>query len=209
MDRMNRIENLQYAVVGKITYYCTDLEELRNLSLNNVTLKGLSNWFIPHETHSYSPYPSYCEKCIMQGHNKEECRIGNIQKGGVPNKSNVAVQKGKVVDNEKAIMIITNLVQIGETNSINVFSLNRVLLDIVSHRLKEENEIQTEGSMTEVDISEELQDYLLIKEDVSPKLLKSSKREKNQGNGKDNQPIRVHPMISKSITRDESFYMEY
>jgi len=24
----------------------------------------------------------YCEECTMQGHNKEECRIGNIQKGG-------------------------------------------------------------------------------------------------------------------------------
>ncbi|KAH0635687.1 hypothetical protein KY289_035602 [Solanum tuberosum] len=96
-------------------------------------------------------------------------------------------------------MIIPNLVQIGETNSINVFSLNRVLLDIVSHKLKEGNEIQTEGSMTEVDISEELQDYLLIEEDVSPRLLKSSKREKKQGNREDNQPIRIHPMISKSI----------
>ncbi|KAK4708729.1 hypothetical protein R3W88_029654 [Solanum pinnatisectum] len=82
------------------------------------------------------------------------------------------VQKGEVVDNEKAIMIIPNVVQIGETNSINVFSLNRVLLDIA-------------------DISKELQDYLLIEEDASPRLLESSKREKKQGNGEDNQPVRV------------------
>jgi len=30
----------------------------------------------------YDYVPKYCEECIMQGHNKEECRIGNIQKGG-------------------------------------------------------------------------------------------------------------------------------
>uniref|UniRef100_M1DFX4 Uncharacterized protein n=1 Tax=Solanum tuberosum TaxID=4113 RepID=M1DFX4_SOLTU len=58
-------------------------------------------------------------------------------------------------------------------------------------RPKEGKEIHTEGSMTESDISEELQHYLLIEEDASPRLLKSSKREKKQANGEDNQPIRV------------------
>ncbi|KAG5576746.1 hypothetical protein H5410_056880 [Solanum commersonii] len=218
----------------------------------------------------YDYVPKYCEEYIMQGHNKKECRIGNIQKGGgiresfqkyedqasgrtnnnnhslkdtneniiennskpdeskgervtqqresakswvnhvfgkqnplslvpgtndnvilVPNKSNVVVQKGEVVDNEKAIMIIPNVVQIRETNSVNVFSLNKVLLDIVSHRPKEGKEIHTKGSMTEADISEEFQHYLLIEEDASPRILKSSKREKKQANGQDNQPIRV------------------
>ncbi|KAH0706438.1 hypothetical protein KY285_010946 [Solanum tuberosum] len=41
LDNMNKIENLQYAIVGKFTYDVADLEELRLIIPKQCNIKGI------------------------------------------------------------------------------------------------------------------------------------------------------------------------
>ncbi|WMV29182.1 hypothetical protein MTR67_022567 [Solanum verrucosum] len=89
-----------------------------------------------------------------------------------------------------------------QTDAIQVISPIRVLHDIVSHNLEEGKllvleDIQAKG-VSKVEHSNEEMNYLPQEADLSPKLLKSSRKGKQQASGVENQCIRVQPKRNKS-----------
>ncbi|KAH0743360.1 hypothetical protein KY290_031353 [Solanum tuberosum] len=82
-------------------------------------------------------------------------------------------------ENDMAIVEIPEPVQ-----TLMVYSPNMILPNIISHNIREEEE------------SEELWD-IPLEADISPKLLKSAKNGKKDGNGENVQPTRIQPRRNK------------
>ncbi|KAH0669289.1 hypothetical protein KY285_023448 [Solanum tuberosum] len=111
--------------------------------------------------------------------------------------SHQVVQHTEEVANDKAIIMVPN-----QTDVIQVISPIRVLHDIVSHNLEEGKLLVLEDNqakgVSEVEHSNEEMNYLPQEADLSPKLLKSSRKRKQQASGVENQCIRVQPKRNKS-----------
>jgi len=104
--------------------------------------------------------------------------------------SHHVVQHTEEVANDKAFIMVPN-----QTDVIQVISPIRVLHNIVSHNLGEEELLVLEENhatyVSEVEYPNEEMNYLPLEADLSPKLLKSSRKGKQQASGVENQCIRV------------------
>ncbi|KAH0650154.1 hypothetical protein KY284_030066 [Solanum tuberosum] len=103
-------------------------------------------------------------------------------------------------DSVQAITIIHNQVDV-----IQVVSRHRVLHDIITHNIEQEEvgriEYNQAVGVPEIDPSEEVQNNLPLEADLSPKLIQFVRKEKKQEIGDVNQPIRKQPKRNKpSIT---------
>ncbi|KAG5606773.1 hypothetical protein H5410_028265 [Solanum commersonii] len=111
--------------------------------------------------------------------------------------SHQVVQHTDVVANDKAIIMVPN-----QTDVIQVISPIRVLHDIMSHNLGEEELLVLEENqatgVSKVEYPNEEMNYLSQEADLSPKLLKSSRKGKQQASGVENQCIRVLSKRNKS-----------
>ena len=100
-------------------------------------------------------------------------------------------------DNSKAIMVMPKVVHVNPIQVVGSFM-------ILFHNLKGEDTFCTQNNQAvgvpKLDISYDLHDYIAMEADVSPKLLKNSRKGKKQGNADNSQPTRVQLKRTKSFT---------
>ncbi|KAH0641484.1 hypothetical protein KY289_032458 [Solanum tuberosum] len=104
----------------------------------------------------------------------------------------------------QAIVEVPRVVQLDVSQLIQMESPNKVLHNIISHIIEIENIGNNESEGTHIakglmkdDSTEELWDVQL-EADLSPRLLKSSRKGKKQGDGDKNMPVRVQPKRVKT-----------
>ncbi|KAH0647079.1 hypothetical protein KY290_033077 [Solanum tuberosum] len=97
----------------------------------------------------------------------------------------------------QTIVEVPRVVQLDDSQLIQMESPNKVLHNIISHNIEIENIGNNESEGTQIakglmedDSTEELWDVQL-EADLSPRLLKSARKGKKQGDGDKNMPIRV------------------
>ncbi|KAH0693468.1 hypothetical protein KY285_020565 [Solanum tuberosum] len=120
--------------------------------------------------------------------------IEEEQKGGV---EVVETHTQAIVEGLEVALLAKNQV-------VKVESPNRVLHNIVSHNIDVNHNCNSDTDSTliaeglkEVDSNGDLWEVQL-EVDISPRLLKSARKEKKEGNGKNSLPIRVQPKRVKS-----------
>ncbi|KAH0775984.1 hypothetical protein KY290_007395 [Solanum tuberosum] len=109
----------------------------------------------------------------------------------------------------QAIVKVPRMVQMDDSQLIQIESPNKVLHDIISHNIdvgssgnNESYGTQIAKGLTEEDSIDELWDVQL-EADLSPRLLKCARKGKKQGNGDKNAPIRVQPKRVKTTSNKQ------
>lgn len=70
--------------------------------------------------------------------------------------------------------------------------------------------IQIAKTLKETEVFEDVLNNVSSEADLSPRLMKTARKGKKQGNRENSQPIKIQPKKSKSVSsKYEGFHMEY
>ncbi|KAH0761572.1 hypothetical protein KY290_017645 [Solanum tuberosum] len=103
--------------------------------------------------------------------------------------------------NHLAIVEVPVVIQVDAIQVFKVESPNKVLHDIRYSSGDTDSNQSVKGNH-EMDRPEDVLDNIALEGDLSPRLLKSARKRKKQGNGEQSQPFGVQPKRTKSISHE-------